>query len=64
MHCCACDALLSDFESTRKSETTGDYLDLCNRCYETIADVIDVDERMDLLDYEDEREYTERDFED
>ena len=64
MHCQACDTLLSDFESTRKSETTGEYLDLCNHCYETIADVINVDERMDLPDYEDEREYTERDSED
>jgi len=32
MRCIACNALLSDYESTRKSQTTGEYLDLCNHC--------------------------------
>ena len=34
MRCRACDCLLSDFESTRKDPITGEYEDLCSRCYE------------------------------
>ena len=47
MRCKACDCELSDFESTRKSSNTGEYLDLCNGCFfETgIQEVI---EREDL----------------
>jgi hypothetical protein len=33
MRCVACNKALSDFESTRKSAATGDYLDLCNHCF-------------------------------
>lgn len=37
MHCSCCDRLLNDYESTRKSKTTGEYLDICNKCYTSIA---------------------------
>ena len=53
MHCKSCDALLSDFEATRKSVRLGDYIDLCNKCFDTIKDDIDYSERQDLLEYED-----------
>ena len=36
MRCIACNRNLSDFESTRKSKTTGEYLDMCNKCYSTV----------------------------
>ena len=39
MRCYSCDCLLSDFEATRKSKTTGEYLDLCNSCFSEVADV-------------------------
>lgn len=32
MRCCCCNNLLTDFEATRKSASTGDFLDLCNGC--------------------------------
>ena len=32
MRCIACDRALTDYESTRKSSVTGEYVDLCNRC--------------------------------
>jgi len=64
MRCLACDKALSDFEATRKSETTGEYLDLCNHCYGTIADDINVDERMDLSDTSEESCDLEGDYED
>ena len=47
MRCIACDDLLNAFEATRKSETTKQYLDLCNRCFST-TDINTPDERYDL----------------
>lgn len=38
MRCRACDCNLNDFESTRKSKVTKEYLDLCNHCYSYIKD--------------------------
>jgi hypothetical protein len=58
MRCYCCDKNLSDFESTRKSVTTGDYLDMCNKCYSTIKDDLISEERYDLYDG-DEDEMTE-----
>lgn len=49
MHCASCDKLLSDFEATRKSKETGEYLDLCNRCFISVRESIMVKERLDLL---------------
>ena len=50
MRCYCCDKILSDFESTRKSVMTGDYLDMCNKCYATIKDELHSEERYDLFD--------------
>lgn len=47
MKCCCCDRLLSDYESTRKSKTTGEYLDMCNKCHSTIKDVVPTIESVD-----------------
>lgn len=38
IRCFSCDCELSDFESTRKSKITQDYLDLCEDCFSTITD--------------------------
>ena len=48
MRCIACNKSLNDFESTRKSATTGDYLDLCNTCYHEIQSDTPAKEREDL----------------
>ena len=48
MRCLSCNAILSDFEATRKSVNTGTYLDLCNHCYYTISDDVVSLERDDL----------------
>tara|TARA_R110000868_G_scaffold346893_1_gene607986 strand:+ start:369 stop:554 length:186 start_codon:yes stop_codon:yes gene_type:complete len=50
MRCIACDKSLNDFESTRKSAETNDYIDLCNSCYREVQQEILVDEREDLRD--------------
>ena len=39
MHCVACDKTLSDYETTRKNESTGEYIDLCNRCFKEVREV-------------------------
>jgi hypothetical protein len=54
MRCYCCDKILSDFESTRKSVITGDYLDMCNKCYSTIKDELHAEERYDLFDGDEE----------
>jgi hypothetical protein len=48
MRCLACDANLTDFEATRKSSITGQYIDLCNGCFSTIKDQVYTIERPDL----------------
>ena len=55
MSCLACDKNLSDFESTRKHHESGEFIDLCNRCYSTIQnEVNDIEEREDLRHIDDE----------
>lgn len=50
MRCQCCDKNLNDFESTRKHATTGEYLDMCNKCYSTVSDDLLSVERYDLYD--------------
>ena len=47
MRCLACDCLLNAFESTRKSEITKDYIDLCNHCF-VETEIATGNERYDL----------------
>lgn len=52
MRCLACNKALSEFESTRKSAETGEFIDLCNYCYSTIQNQTPTEEREDLRDEE------------
>jgi len=36
MRCSCCNKNLSDYESTLKSATTGDYLDTCKKCLQDL----------------------------
>jgi len=59
MRCLACNKALNDFESTRKSATTGEYVDLCNHCFHNVEQDIESVVREDLRDeesYEDDSE--------
>lgn len=38
MRCLACNKELTEFEATRKSAQTGEFVDLCNECYRPIKD--------------------------
>jgi len=53
MRCLACNQELNDFESTRKSQKTGEFIDLCNDCYKNVSNDINALERYDLMDIED-----------
>ena len=54
MRCKACNVELNDFESTRKSTTTGEFLDLCNTFYGSVKNDVQAIERYDLMDVQDE----------
>ena len=41
MRCSCCNVILTPQESTRKFKTSGDYVDMCNRCLDTISDDVD-----------------------
>ena len=62
MRCLSCNVILTDFESTRKSAVTEEYLDLCNDCYGTIRDHVKALERFDLMCVDDEPEEDDVDF--
>lgn len=44
----ACDCILNDFEATRKSDITEEFLDLCNRCLLASDIGRELSERYDL----------------
>lgn len=50
MRCRACNVNLTDFESTRKSASSGDYLDMCNRCLGYIVADMDTDDNFENFD--------------
>lgn len=60
MRCIACDKVLTDYELTRKSVTTGEFIDLCSGCYTHIKEdlyVIDNQDNLniyDVVDFDDE----------
>ena len=59
MRCICCNKNLNDFESTRKSVSTGEYLDMCNKCYSTVSDDLLSEVRYDLYDGNEDEEYEE-----
>jgi len=48
MRCIACNKALTEFEATRKSVNSGEYVDLCSYCYNGVN--ILAQEREDLRD--------------
>lgn len=53
MRCVACDKLLTEYESTRKSVSTGEFLDLCNYCYNFVKEDVQVIENKENLTFQD-----------
>jgi len=48
---------LSDYEATRKSVTTGNFLDMCNKCYGSISSEVLAVERTDLRHEDEDDEF-------
>ena len=61
MRCLACNKILNDFEATRKSATTGTFVDLCNHCFHDVEYDIQSLEREDLRESDDMEEELELD---
>lgn len=53
MRCLACNAELTDYEATRKSSVTKEFVDLCNNCYNSINDDLEVIDNKDLISFQD-----------
>tara|TARA_R110002153_G_scaffold254359_1_gene412771 strand:- start:318 stop:503 length:186 start_codon:yes stop_codon:yes gene_type:complete len=53
MRCKACNALLTDYEATRKSNNSKEFLDLCNDCYKSINDDVEVIDNIKNINYQD-----------
>jgi hypothetical protein len=56
MRCYCCNRALSDYEATRRSVTTGNFLDMCNKCYGSISSDVLSYERQDLRHEDEENE--------
>ncbi len=54
MRCLSCDSALSNREATRKSALTGDFLDLCDKCFDTIKEDIAVIESQHTQEVQDD----------
>ena len=48
MRCLACDAILTDYESTLKDAATGDYVNECVECIQGSSGNLALQERLDL----------------
>ena len=40
MRCKICDAILSDYETTRKDPVSGEYLDTCGECLPVVREAL------------------------
>lgn len=52
MRCLACNKALNDFEATRKSATSGEFVDLCNHCFHNVEQDLETVVREDLRNEE------------
>lgn len=60
MRCSACNVILTTSESVRRFKTSGDFVDLCNKCLSTISDDIEtVDGEAAGEDSTDDDNYSE-----
>jgi hypothetical protein len=64
MRCKACNVLLTDYETTRKSLVTNEYFDLCNNCFKTIKDDLLYKDRIDLANTNDLYEIEDKEEDD
>jgi len=61
MRCKACNQGLTEFESTRKSASTGEFIYLCNECFRYIKDDLITTENPSLESIQDLMDLTNSD---
>jgi len=61
MRCKACNKALSEFESTRKSASTGEFIDLCNECFRYVKEDMITTENPSLESIQDLMDLTDSD---
>jgi hypothetical protein len=49
MRCLSCNEILTDYEATRRSANTEEYIDLCNLCFRDVKDDLKTIDRTDLV---------------
>lgn len=49
MRCLSCNEILTDYEATRRSANTEEYVDLCNLCFRDVKDDLKTIDRTDLV---------------
>jgi len=59
MRCLSCNNNLTDYEATRKSAFSGQYIDLCNHCFASVNDDLQTLERLDLAHEQDDESFIE-----
>ena len=58
MRCLACNVILTDIESTRRYNTSKEFIDLCNKCFHSgVSEQVNYTEREDLGGEENYDEY-------
>ena len=57
MRCSCCNVILTPAESVRRFKSSGEFVDMCNKCLSTISDDVDVVDGN--APDEDEGEYNE-----
>lgn len=58
MRCLSCNKILNDYESTRRSSKTKEFIDLCSSCFSTFDDSFQIVDRNDLKHVSDEVYYS------
>lgn len=53
MRCKACDKVLTEYEMTRRSKSSNEFIDLCNHCYKYIQTDVQVVDKPELLSLND-----------
>jgi len=48
MRCISCNSALTEFESTRRTVASNDFLDMCSHCFSDIDEDVAVIDRLDL----------------
>lgn len=66
MHCNCCDALLTDYEATRRHGLTQEFLDLCSTCFRSISKDVSIPhrDRPELWGENDSEEDDEKELDD